>query len=184
MAYKDKIKEKEWSKQYYIKNREKILKRIKKFYIDNIEKKIEYNNQYYINNKDKILEQHKKYRQKNGEQISEAQSKYHKTDKHKLIRKQWNKTEKGKAHNQRGDCKRRIREKLLINTLTADEWVEILKQYKFRCAYCGKEFTLFDRETRDHVIPISKGGDNIKENIVPACRSCNSRKGNNFKKRK
>lgn len=64
----------------------------------------------------------------------------------------------------------------VINTLTAKEWIDILKEYKFKCAYCGKEFNLFDRPTRDHVIPISKGGHNTKENVVPACGSCNSKK--------
>ena len=32
--------------------------------------------------------------------------------------------------------------------------------------------------TKDHVIPISKGGHNTKENIVPACQSCNNKKYN------
>ena len=84
--------------------------------------------------------------------------------------------ERVKAISQRGKTKRRARSKLLINTLTAGEWIDILIKYKFRCAYCGKEFTLFDRETKDHVIPISKNGRNTKENVVPACRSCNSKK--------
>ena len=66
----------------------------------------------------------------------------------------------------------------IINTLTSNEWLGILKKYYWRCAYCGKEFDLFNRPTRDHIIPISKGGDNVKENIVPACKSCNSKKYN------
>ena len=66
----------------------------------------------------------------------------------------------------------------IINTLTAYEWLNILKQYDFKCVYCGKDlFDLFDT-TRDHIIPISKGGNNTKENVVPSCRSCNTKKYN------
>ena len=47
------------------------------------------------------------------------------------------------------------------------------------CLYCGKHFeerTL----TRDHVIPMSKGGEDIWNNVVSACRRCNQFKGNKF----
>lgn len=45
------------------------------------------------------------------------------------------------------------------------------------CLYCGQ---LFPRAqlTRDHVLPISKGGRDIWENVVSACFPCNSRKRN------
>jgi len=32
----------------------------------------------------------------------------------------------------------------------------------------------------DHVIPLSKGGKHLPSNVVPACASCNSSKGNNL----
>jgi 5-methylcytosine-specific restriction endonuclease McrA len=41
------------------------------------------------------------------------------------------------------------------------------------CVYCGSDRDL----TGDHLIPISKGGANVRTNTVLACRSCNSRKG-------
>jgi 5-methylcytosine-specific restriction endonuclease McrA len=44
------------------------------------------------------------------------------------------------------------------------------------CLYCGKHYgrgTL----TRDHVMPISRGGRDTWENVVAACFHCNSRKG-------
>jgi 5-methylcytosine-specific restriction endonuclease McrA len=43
--------------------------------------------------------------------------------------------------------------------------------------YCGTEHPDY-RLTRDHVNPISKGGRDIWSNVVAACRSCNTRKGN------
>jgi len=45
------------------------------------------------------------------------------------------------------------------------------------CMYCGGQFRDADL-TRDHVIPISKGGKDRWSNVVTACRHCNIRKGN------
>ncbi len=45
------------------------------------------------------------------------------------------------------------------------------------CMYCGKQFN--ERcLTRDHVIPMSRGGKDRWRNVVTACRFCNTRKGN------
>ena len=57
--------------------------------------------------------------------------------------------------------------------LTKKEWKEIQGRNNHRCHYCGKKAPL----TIDHVIPLSQGGSHSKENIVPACQSCNSSKG-------
>ena len=45
----------------------------------------------------------------------------------------------------------------------------------WRCVYCG---TTAGRLTLDHVIPRSRGGESIWENVVTACAPCNMRKGN------
>ena len=44
----------------------------------------------------------------------------------------------------------------------------------WRCAYCG---TTNGRLTLDHIVPRSKGGESIWENVVTACAPCNLRKG-------
>lgn len=44
------------------------------------------------------------------------------------------------------------------------------------CLYCGRDFPR-QQLTRDHVVPSSRGGRDIWENVVSACYSCNSRKG-------
>ena len=44
----------------------------------------------------------------------------------------------------------------------------------WRCVYCG---TTAGRLTLDHVIPRSRGGESVWENVVTACAPCNLRKG-------
>ena len=45
----------------------------------------------------------------------------------------------------------------------------------WRCVYCG---TTAGRLTLDHVIPRSRGGESVWENVVTACAPCNHKKGN------
>ncbi len=45
----------------------------------------------------------------------------------------------------------------------------------WRCVYCG---TSGGRLTLDHVVPRSRGGDSVWENVVTSCAPCNLRKGN------
>ena len=43
-----------------------------------------------------------------------------------------------------------------------------------KCVYCGSGAKL----TLDHVVPRSRGGDSVWENVVTSCAPCNLRKGN------
>jgi 5-methylcytosine-specific restriction endonuclease McrA len=42
-----------------------------------------------------------------------------------------------------------------------------------QCVYCGSGENL----TTDHLIPKNRGGDNSADNLVIACKSCNSSRG-------
>ena len=44
------------------------------------------------------------------------------------------------------------------------------------CLYCGEHYHRSEL-TRDHVMPVSKGGRDSWENVVTACLHCNVRKG-------
>lgn len=51
----------------------------------------------------------------------------------------------------------------------------------YSCQYCGRHRTqLKGRQflTRDHILPISRGGGNTWDNVVTSCSPCNNRKGN------
>lgn len=53
---------------------------------------------------------------------------------------------------------------------------ELFRRDGFMCMYCGAASSEHQL-TRDHVQPISKGGQDVWSNVVAACRSCNTRKG-------
>jgi 5-methylcytosine-specific restriction endonuclease McrA len=51
----------------------------------------------------------------------------------------------------------------------------------YRCQFCHRtQAELRYREclTRDHLVPLSRGGNNDWTNVVTACSGCNTRKGN------
>jgi 5-methylcytosine-specific restriction endonuclease McrA len=52
----------------------------------------------------------------------------------------------------------------------------ILARDHYRCQYCGVRGTAFDL-TLDHILPRSRGGRTVAENLVASCQGCNSRKG-------
>lgn len=57
----------------------------------------------------------------------------------------------------------------------ADLRIAVFKRDGFVCCYCGDDVS--DDPQCDHVLPISRGGQNSLDNLVTACRPCNSSKG-------
>lgn len=58
-------------------------------------------------------------------------------------------------------------------SVTPEAVQAVFESFGCRCAYCGSDGPLQE----EHVVPVSKGGPHIIENIVPACQSCNASKG-------
>lgn len=75
--------------------------------------------------------------------------------------------------------KYKAKKRNLPATLTQEEWEVIKAKHFYRCHYCGQKKELI----REHVIPVSKEGGYTKENIVPACKGCNSSKHTMSKKK-
>jgi len=59
----------------------------------------------------------------------------------------------------------------------ADRLTAILERDGPTCIWCGRSFGALIRPTTEHVVPRVKGGPAWAENEVPACRSCNRRRG-------
>jgi hypothetical protein len=60
----------------------------------------------------------------------------------------------------------------VAHDLTAAEWSALRERWA-GCAYCGATTGTLQR---DCILPISRGGRYTLQNVVPACRSCNSSK--------
>lgn len=58
--------------------------------------------------------------------------------------------------------------------LSEHDWRETLEAHGNCCTHCKTTENL----AIDHVIPLSRGGKNIRGNIQPLCESCNTSKGN------
>lgn len=57
----------------------------------------------------------------------------------------------------------------------AKEFLQENKETK--CIYCDSELDKHNA-TADHIIPISKGGNNTQVNLVVCCKDCNNERGN------
>jgi hypothetical protein len=68
--------------------------------------------------------------------------------------------------------KRRSLKKSAKGSFTNQEWIDLCNKYDNKCLCCGEKKKL----TRDHVVPLSLGGDNDINNIQPLCLSCNCSK--------
>ncbi len=60
--------------------------------------------------------------------------------------------------------------------LTCAAWEAIKERYNHKCVRCERQEPDV-RLAADHIVPMSKGGLTIVENIQPLCTHCNGHKG-------
>ena len=145
--------------------------------------------QWRLNHPDQRNANDRRYRERNREKCREAIRKSYKKyygkyvqriyqwrtenpDKVKAIYQRYKKNNRAKVYAWNNN--RRARLASIEGNLTPNEWQTILEMYEHRCVYCYQEL---DHPTQEHIVPIVEGGRHDESNVVPACKSCNSKKG-------
>lgn len=142
------------------KNPDKIAEYNRRDHEKHGPKRAEYFADYYLKNRDHRLIVGKEYNKKNRDKRRAYEQQYYLGHTEKFIEK---------------EERRRARQaNAPICDLTREEWEFIKNVYNYRCVYCTKRLT---RLTKDHITPLDRGGSHTASNIVPACRSCNAKKG-------
>ncbi len=178
------------------------IARARKWGIDHRDRQHTRNQRYYVEHKEEIKQQTRDYVQNHADEVKAYHADYHQRhkDKHntkqrehrlnnraaydkrvrdwvmahpdrrKAIANRYAKTPKGRVTHVR----RRARVRSLPDTFTAQEWQMCLRYWRNRCAYCGEQKPL----SADHFIPLASPDcpGTIAENMLPACKSCNSSK--------
>lgn len=65
------------------------------------------------------------------------------------------------------------------NWIRRDKRLAIYIRDQFTCVYCQRNLANVKakRRTLDHIIPVTRGGDNDETNLCTACSRCNESKG-------
>lgn len=163
---KNRDSNREACRRYRNKNIEKARAREREYGRKNREAKKEYNKKYYAANKELLNQKYKEYREKNKDRLKimqrEYQRRYCQAPRTKELKRIWFHEYKSKKSK-------------LPATLTVKQWQACKDRFNHSCAYCGKSSKRLQQE---HFIPVDSGGSYTVNNIVPACKFCNSSKLN------
>lgn len=144
---------------------------------------------YRANNKEHAMQYDREYKLKHREHNREYSKTYNKTNKEARFRyaKKYNANNPDKLREARKQRTvnhpmqatayrhaRRSRARCLESNFTPEQWENVKNIFNGACAYCGKAVGLH----QDHFIALTKEGEYSRNNIVPACPTCNHSKYN------
>ena len=116
--------------------------------------KAAYGRQHYLENKGRYKARARRRREEKPEECRKADRRWREEN-----------PEKKRENGRRYDARK------LNATIGEVDYVAIHERDKV-CVYCGADEDL----TIDHVVALTRGGPHCQENLVVACRSCNSSK--------
>lgn len=163
----------------------------RKYYVRNRDAIVRWQRQYWEKNKDRLRLQQRAYAREHREEARARSRAWYRANPEKVAAQVRRRRETGydrtparraKAREWVDAHRQQVRETLRVSrlrrlaqggpALTTADWRAILDLWGHRCAYCGADAAL----EAEHRMPLSRGGTSAKENIVPACGTCNRRK--------
>lgn len=163
---KNKDKYKQYKRLRYLENREEILEKARLYREQNRETIRQRDKMYRLASPEKYRQKDRKNYRENREKISERARSYRKTNRIRI--------------NQQNRLRKQNLRQVTID-FTSKDWDYALNYFENRCAACGRPQGLWHTIAADHWIPLSRGGQSIRANIVPLCHGldgCNNSKRN------
>jgi len=145
-----------YDRAYYAAHKEEDNAKSRAYYVEHMEEKRAQSRVYNETHK----EERAAYRETHKNEIAIYGRAYRQTPRGRAVMKA---------------CRARRRLLPNVSDLAADTIQEVLDASNGICPYCGEPF---EDGHVDHVIPVSKGGTNDRENLVYVCAQCNLSKGN------
>ena len=166
-------KENEICRKYKQEHREDIAKYNQKYKQEHPDYWVEYSKEYYDDpmHREQMRKNHEKnwprYYAENKDRMRQYQQ--DNADRIREQRRQYRQTQHGKAKEHEWRDKRRALKRDAQGDYTAQDVLDILDFFDYKCAYTGEQ--LESSYHLDHVLALANGGSNYIYNIVP----CNQR---------
>jgi len=175
-----------YNKAYRAANLDKITAQQRQYYRAHRSQKLATDKAWAKANAEYVRHHKRRWEQNNPGKIQAIRNRYNATPQAKSSRRRYAQgekrrlsvarymaSEKGKVTKANAQARRKSRLSAAQSPgMTLAQWQEICTAFNHACAYCLEVKPL----TRDHVIPICRGGLDQYDNIVPACSTCNSSK--------
>jgi 5-methylcytosine-specific restriction endonuclease McrA len=127
--------------------------------------------QWRLNNLERSRQSVREYQEKNFEKVQQYRERTKEEKRERSRQYDLKHPDLRRARENR----RRARKLNASGSHTAAQFRTLCEINGWKCVYCGQVLTL-KTATRDHVVPLTKGGADSIDNIAPSCLKCNMRK--------
>lgn len=175
----------EWARAWRVTHADDAKRNSHRSYIKHKAKHIARRQAYYVANRDHVQQYREEHQaslskaarawsQKNIQKRRMATRRYYTSnpERSNKFTRDWQKRHPDNVRAIRQRRRGRIHSAPL-NDVTPEQLKALIRACRNRCVYCGKRLK---KLTIDHITPLAKGGAHTLQNLVVACRPCNSKK--------